>query len=210
MTIDLRSPLTLANSLRFPLQNADSRREIITGGLWLLLVPGFGWLLNMGHRICLVHNMHHGRPPWPAWNDRRELLRHGVYTLAGMVWYGWPGVSLLAFGALTHRRWAMVAGFALWAVAVVAIPGYMSHYCREFDRREIFNPLRALSRVAQGGLAYWKAWAIVFVALPLSFLGLLAGGVGFAFTSVWFWQTAAFSFATVFTQEFKLDRRRDD
>lgn len=42
-------------------------------------------------------------------------------------------------------------------------------------------------------------------AMALSFLGLLAGGVGFVFTSVWFWQVAAFSFATVFTQRYDLD-----
>lgn len=30
-------------------------------------------------------------------------------------------------------------------------------------------------------------------------------GVGFVFTSVWFWQTAAFSFAPEFTQRFDLD-----
>jgi hypothetical protein len=31
--------------------------------------------------------------------------------------------------------------------------------------------------------------------------------VGFLFTSVWFWQVAAFCFATVFTQRFDLDDR---
>jgi len=109
-TIDIRSRLTFANSLRFPLQSAASRRDIIIGGLWLL-VPVVGWLMNMGHRIRVVHRMHHGRPVWPAWSEPRELF------------------------------------------------------------------------------------------------GLLAGGIGFLFTSVWFWQVAAFSFATVFTQRFALDRR---
>ena len=81
----------------------------------------------------------------------------------------------------------------------------MSHYCKRLDPREIFDPFRALGRVRQGGLAYWKAWGIVVPAMLLSFFGLLLGGVGFALTSVWFWQVAAFSFATVFTQRFGLD-----
>lgn len=38
-------------------------------------------------------------------------------------------------------------------------------------------------------------------ALGLSFLGLLALGVGFLVTSVWFWQVAGFSFARVFSQK---------
>ena len=202
--IDLRHPLTLRNSFRFPLQSPESRREILIGGLWLL-VPVLGWLVNMGHRVRVVHNMHHGRPPWPAFNDVGDLLKHGLVTFAGMVWYGWPGVTAMALGGYLELPWLVVLGFLLWLAAVVAIPGYMSHYCRELDPREVFNPVRALSRVAQGGLAYWKAWSIVLVAMASSFLGLLAGGVGFVFTSVYFWQVAAFSFATVFTQRFDLD-----
>jgi hypothetical protein len=40
--------------------------------------------------------------------------------------------------------------------------------------------------------------------LLCSFLGLLAFGIGFLLTSVWFWQVAGFSFATVFTETFRL------
>jgi hypothetical protein len=61
-----------------------------------------------------------------------------------------------------------------------------------------------MRRVLQGGVAYWHAWAIAFAALLCSFLGLAGLGVGFFFTSVWFWQVAGFSFATVFTDVFRL------
>lgn len=203
--IDLRHPLTLGNSFRFPLQSPASRRDIVIGGLWLL-VPVIGWLMNMGHRIVIVHRMHKGEPPWPAWGEPLALLRHGVLTFAGMVWYGWPGVSLAALGVWLERAPLVALGVALWLLAVVAIPGYMTHYCKELDPREIFHPARALGRVRQGGLAYWRAWSIVVPAMLLSFVGLLGLGVGFVFTSVWFWQVAAFSFATVFTQRFDLDR----
>ena len=204
--IDLRRPLTLATSLRFPLQSPASRRDVVIGGLWLL-VPGVGWLMNMGHRITIVHRMHHGRSPWPAWDDPRALLRHGLLTFLGMVWYGWPGVSLAAAGLWLERGPLLALGVALWLLAVVAIPGYMTHYCKTLDPREIFDPFRALGRVRQGGLAYWRAWGIVLVAMPLSFVGLVGLGVGFVFTSVWFWQVAAFSFASVFTRRFDLDER---
>jgi hypothetical protein len=206
VSIDLRHPLTLGNSFRFPLQSRASRRDIVIGGRWLL-VPVVGWLMNMGHRVRVVHRMHKGETPWPAWGDPLDLLRHGAITFLGMVWYGWPGVGLAALGAWRGERWLMALGFALWLLAVVAIPGYMSHYCKELDAREIFDPFRALRRVREGGLAYWKAWSIVAPAMLLSFIGLLAFGVGFVFTSVWFWQVAAFSFATVFTQRFDLDAR---
>jgi hypothetical protein len=205
--IDLRHALTLSHSFRFPLQSAASRRDIVIGGLWLF-VPVIGWLLNMGHRIRVVHRMHQGQMPWPAWSDPLDLLKHGTLTFLGMVYYGAPGVSVALLGAYLEQPLVIAIGALLWLVAVIAIPGYMSHYCKRLDPREIFDPFRALRRVHEGGLAYWKAWSIVLPAMTLSFVGLLAFGVGFAFTSVWFWQVAAFSFATVFTQRFDLDEGR--
>ena len=198
-TIDLASPLSLANSFRFPVQSPASRREIVIGGLWLL-VPVFGWLLNMGHRIMFVHHMHRGEGPFPAWVGWRVLLKHGVITFLGMLYYYCPAfvVAAVAHVADLTALWAVAGG--LWVVATIAIPGYMTFYCRALDPREIFDPRRALRRVYEGGAAYWKAWAIVSAMLALSFVGLLGLGVGFLFTSVWFWQSAGFSFATVFTQ----------
>jgi hypothetical protein len=206
--IDLRSPLALRNAWRFPLQSELARADLVRGALWLA-VPVAGWLMNMGHRIRIVHRMHHGQPPWPAWVDPLDLLQQGAITFAGMAYYGAPGVTLGAIG-LYLRSWPLgLAGLVLWVGAVIAIPGYMSHYCRQLDPREIFDPFRALGRVREGGLAYWHAWSIVLPTMLVSFVGLLGLGVGFLFTSVWFWQVAAFSFATVFTQRFDLDAGAD-
>lgn len=202
--IDLQTPLAWSPAARFPLQHAQARREVTIGALWLL-VPLLGWLLNMGHRIMMVHRMQQGQPAWPAWQDYPALLRHGFLAFLGMVLYHLPA-SLLGAWALYREApiWWLPAAL-LWGLATVAVPGYMSHYCRAFDPREIFDPWRALSRVRQGGRAYWRAWGIALRALALSFLGLLGLGVGFLWTSVWFWQVAGFSFATVFTRRFALD-----
>ena len=67
----------MRTSFRFPLQSAAARREVLIGGL-LLLIPGIGWLLNMGHRIQMVHQMMHGQSAWPAWHGSGQLLKHGV------------------------------------------------------------------------------------------------------------------------------------
>ncbi len=199
--IDLRTPLSLRTSFRFPLQSPSARRELVWGAALLVLLPGVGWLLNMGHRILMVHHMLHGRPAWPAWRGYRGLLRHGLVTFAGMLYYYAPA-ALLGAAAWRTGSAAWAAGAAvLAALATVAIPGYMTHYCVAFDPREIFDPVRALSRVRQGGRAYWRAWAVALAALVLSFAGLLALGVGFLVTSVWFWQVAGFSFASVFARQ---------
>lgn len=199
--IDLQTPLDLRTSFAFPLQSARSRREVLIGAA-LLLIPFVGWLLNMGHRVMMVHRMLHGEPAWPAWRGYGELLRHGLVTFAGMLYYYAPGLALLAAAWLRNAPALGAAGALLLVLATLAIPGYMTHYCRAFDAAEIFNPARALGRALQGGAAYWRAWAISLAALALSFAGLLALGVGFLVTSVWFWQVAGFSFARVFSQRY--------
>jgi hypothetical protein len=197
--IDLHTPLSLNSSFRFPLQSAVVRRGGLIGGL-LLLVPVLGWLLNMGHRIQMVHNMMHGRGAWPAWVNYPGLFRHGLVTFAGMAYY-YLSATACGFVFYNGGAWGfLVAAIVLFVLATLAIPGYMTHYCREFELREIFNPFRALSRVLQGGRGYWRAWGIALAALACSFLGLLGLGVGFLFSSVWFWQVAGFSFASTMTQ----------
>jgi hypothetical protein len=66
--IRLGAPLGLGSAWRFPLQSRESRRDLVIGGLWLL-VPVIGWLLNMGHRIVVTHKMHKGEAPWPSWES---------------------------------------------------------------------------------------------------------------------------------------------
>lgn len=201
--IDLRTPLTLRSSFEFPLQTRESRREVLIGGM-LLLLPIVGWLLNMGHRVVMVHRMMRGEPAWPAWREPWQLLWHGLVTFGGMVYYYLPGAALAWFGWRGDVVWMMAAGGVLLVLATLAIPGYMSHYCRAFDPAEIYDPVRALSRSIEGGAAYWRAWGIALCALALSFLGLLGLGIGFLVTSVWFWQVAGFSFARVFSQKYGL------
>jgi hypothetical protein len=201
--IDLRTPLSLRTSFAFPLQAAEARREVLIGAA-LLLVPFVGWLMNMGHRVVMVHRMMHGEPAWPAWRAPGQLLRHGLLTFVGMACYYLPGAALGWLGWRSASVPLMAAGAVLVILATLAIPGYMSHYCLAYDAREIYDPVRALSRALQGGGAYWRAWGIALCALALSFAGLLALGIGFLVTSVWFWQVAGFSFARVFSQKFIL------
>ncbi len=205
--ITLQEPLRLRSAFMFPLQSRIARREVLIGGVWLL-VPVIGWLLNMGHRIMMTHHMQHGHPAWPAWKNYPALLRHGTLTFLGMVEYHAPAVVCHYFAWRNDSAWLHWIGAALWLLASVTVPGYMSHYCRSLDPREIFDPLRAMRRVLQGGRAYWHAWGIALAALAVSFAGLFLFGIGFLFTSVWFWQVAGFSFATVFTQRFRLDQEK--
>ena len=152
----------------------------------------------------MTHRMRHCMCAWPAWRDHRALMKHGAVTLLGMIEYHLPAVACEIVAWRYGIVWLHIVAAVLWISATIAVPGYMTHYCYTLDSREVFNPLRAMRRVLEGGSAYWHAWAISLAALLCSFLGLLAIGVGFLFTSVWFWQVAGFSFATAFTEKFRL------
>jgi len=205
--IDLTTPLSFKTSFAFPLQSTISRREVLIGAAALLFLPGVGWLLNMGHRIMMVHRMQHGLSAWPAWTEPLQLLRHGFITLLGMIYWHAPGAAVIAIGAYLDSRTLMGVGAFLFLCGTVSVPGYMTHYCRAFDVREVFSPLLALRRIRGAGIAYWKAWAIAASALSLSFVGLAVFGAFFFVTSVWFWQVAGFSFASIFTQTYGLTAR---
>lgn len=202
--ITLATPLSFATSFRFPLQSSIARREVLIGALLLVLLPGVGWILNMGHRIQMVHNMQHGRPAWPAWKNPASLFRHGVVTLLGMIYWHAPGALVMAVGEHLALRPVMALGGVLFLAGTVAVPGYMTHYCRDFAIVEVFSPRLAIRRIRGAGLAYWRAWSIAAAALVLSLVGMAGLGIFFFVTSVWFWQVAGFSFASVFTQTYSL------
>lgn len=195
----------MRTSFAFPLQSSVSRRELVLGALWLL-VPVIGWILNMGHRIMFIHNMIHSKPAWPAWRDYSSLFIHGCVTFAGMLFYYSPTFLCVAGYLWFEHNIFLIGASVCFIVATIAIPGFMSHYCVYFDKSEIFDPRKAMAHVIQSGTEYWYAWLIALLALVCSFVGLLAFGVGFLFTSVWFWQVAGFSFATVMSQRHALTK----
>jgi hypothetical protein len=201
--IDLETPLSLRSAFLYPVQSSLARKEVLYGAL-ILCIPILGWLLNMGHRIEMAYRMQHGHSAWPSWRNFRALLYHGTIMFLGMAEYHAPAVicGLIAWRTGHPALYGIAA--VLWVIATAAVPGYMTHYSFSLDPREIFNPLRAMRRVFEGGRSYWHAWLIALAALGCSFLGLLAFGAGFVITSVWFWQVAGFSFATVFSQKFRL------
>ena len=201
--IALGTPLGIRSAFAFPLQTRESRKELVIGAT-LLLLPVVGWLLNMGHRVQMVHNMQTGGSPWPAWRQYRRLFKYGTVAFLGMVQYHLPAILVGVLAWRTRSTALGILAVALGVLAMLAVPGFMSHYCLRFDAGEVFNPVKALRRVVQGGRGYWHAWLIALAALVVSLLGLLGLGVGFLLTSVWFWQVAGFSFATVFSQRFDL------
>ena len=193
--ITLSNPLTLRNAFRFPLQCDASRRDLIIGG-FILIIPIVGWILNMGHRIVVTHTLlHDEKEPWHAWDDFPQLFKHGFITVAGMALYHLPATAVALFAYNFESVILSIIAALLWLMGTCVIPGYMTAYCVNYDPREVFNIKRSISRVLNARGAYWQAWAITLCAMLTSFIGILGFGIFFFWTSVWFWQVAAYCFA---------------
>lgn len=205
MFIDLNSPLTISNAFRFPLQNRQAVRDLVLGSL-ILFIPVLGFMLNMGYRLHLVHNLQQSKEPWPGWKQPGQLLQHGAIASIAITAYHIPAFLFLSAWWLLDTNWLLLPSIMLWLIATFSLPGFMTFYCVSFDAREVWNPVRALSRAYQGGRPYLNAWAIGICGVLVSFLGLLIAGIGVALTSVWFRQAAAFCFARVFTEQYKLNK----
>ncbi len=201
--IDLRSPLTIRTAFRFSLQTAAARRDLLIGGC-ILFIPIVGFMLNMGYRLHVVHNLQQGINPWPGWRNLAALLKHGAIATVAIAVYHFPATACLIASHSTGSLWLLTLGCLLWAGATFTLPGFMTFYCIRFNPQEVWNPTRAMRRAIEGGRPYLHAWVIGICGVLVSFAGLLVFGIGFAFTSVWFWQVAAFSFANVFSSQHKL------
>jgi len=193
--LSIRNELTFREAFRFPVHSPLARRELLIGAA-LLLIPFVGWVLNMGHRLHLVHHMLAGRPAHPAWSDWRSLFVRGLVATLVIIIAHLPGGSVIAVALMLDSLLLTLIGVILLLMGVFVLPGFMTFYAREFDSRVLLNPVLAIRRVLNGGSVYFKAWMIGLTAWALAFLGLLVFGLGFLLTSVWFWQVAAFAFAS--------------
>jgi hypothetical protein len=127
-----------------------------------------------------------------GWNKPRIDLRSPLtLATATILVYHLPALVAVALAILFRG-------------ATFLLPGFMTFYAHDGRVEHLKRPDRALRRVLGGGRLYLKAWGIGIVACLLSFSGLLLFGVGFAWTSVWFWQVAAFCFSRVFSEQYDL------
>ena len=118
--------------------------------------------------------------------------------------YHVPALFCFGLAALLHSPRLLLLSVVLGGLAAFFLPGFMTFYAHDGNLEHVLSPLRAWRRVLSGGTLYLKAWGIGIVGCLLSFTGLLFFGVGFAWTSVWFWQVAAFCFSRVFSEQYDL------
>lgn len=169
--------------------------------MWL---PLLGFVLNMGYRLQLVRRMQQGERLWPGWNNWSCLLRQGSVATAAIVFYNIPVLLCIGLAAVFWSWRLLVLSLVIGLFVTFFIPGFMTFYAHDQNLAHVISPWLAWGRVVAGGWIYVRAWGIVCCACFLSFLGLAVFGIGFAWTSVWFWQVAAFCFSRVFSEQYKL------
>jgi hypothetical protein len=190
-----RPPLGLLESFGFPVATPEGRRDLLVGGTVLMLMLPIGWVLNMGHRLDVVYRIYHDDPPYyRGFRPWMTTFLRGLKALMAILIYLSPAL-LCVLGVEQGVGWLAVPGGLFFVVAIYILPGGMTYNAAFNDIRYLYRPDHALRRALEGGRAYLWAWGIALLAISLSFLGLLAVGIGFFYTSVWAWMVVGYAFS---------------
>ena len=194
-TIDRSLPPTFEESFRFPISTSAARHDLLVGGT-TLIIPPIGWVLNMGHRLDVVYRIYHNQPPYyQGFSPYGSTFLRGLKAAVAILIYLGPSLILggLAYWESLPKLWFAAA--PLFLLAIYILPGGMTYNAAFHDISYLYRPDRALARAYEGGRRYAWAWVIALSAIMLSFLGLLALGIGFLYTSVWAWMVVGYVFS---------------
>jgi hypothetical protein len=194
---------TFKECFGFPVGSPEARRDVLVGGALLLLGP-VGWVLNLGQRLDVVQRLYRADPPYfRGFAPWTRTFARGLKAVCAIAVYLAPAALLGGAGAwLWWRAAAPRTAAALWSTAAAAfawavfsLPGGMTYNAAFGDVSYLYRPDKAFRRALAGGRAYLWAWLIGGGAVALSLAGLLAGGVGFLWTSVWAWTVVGYAFS---------------
>jgi len=199
MQSHLPSVLTWRDAFLFPVRTPEARRDMLTGALVLLLLLPFGWILNLGHRLNVVHRLYKGESPFfrgfAPWG---ATFWRGCVSATAIFFYLLPANTAFV-GAWVCRTTAayrplLASGAAAFVLGVFTLPGCMTVFAVEGEATILRQPIRAFRRAWSHRSNYLRAWGISLAAISLSFLGFAGLVVGFFFTSVWAWQVVGYAF----------------
>ncbi len=194
--------ISLRECFAFPVRTPEGRRDILIGGT-LLLLPLVGWILNLGHRLGVVHRLHHDQQPiFHGFSPYGRTFVQGLKAASAIVIYLLPSVLL---ATLSYRLYlagisqlaALSASlcFLAFALGIFSLPGGMTYNAVYGDISYLYRPDRAFARARAGGRAYLHAWMITLAAICVSSIGILGLGVGFLYASVWAWSVVGYAFS---------------
>lgn len=194
--------LTWRRAFAFPVETPEGRRDLWIGGLLILGLWPIGWILNLGNRLNVVSRFYRGdEPVFRGFRPFTNTFRRGCISFATISSYLAPSVLTGAVAVYLklngedafHYAFAGLSAF-LFVLGVFTLPGCMTVYAVEGDPRVLSDPAGAFRRAWANRGVYGRAWAISLASVLISFLGLLALGVGFLFTSVWSWEVVGYAF----------------
>jgi hypothetical protein len=191
--------LTVRDAFLFPVATKEARRDVLIGGLLLALLL-IGWILNLGNRLNVVSRLSaDDRPYFRGFRPWGHTFRRGCLSFATISSYLAPAVVLAILSVSffpTGSPARVVCGtlaIAAFCLGVFTLPGCMTVYAVEGDPSVLRRPVAAFGRAWQHRRPYLFAWWIALLSVVLSFVGLLAAGIGFLFTSVWAWEVVGYA-----------------
>lgn len=203
MANHLPKELNFKESFLFPINTPEARKDILIGGLAVILLLPIGWILNLGARLDVVNRLYEGdKPYFRGMKPLSHTFRRGCVSAATIFSYLLPANLFWAYTAWSIRQsgWSdalvtpLILGLVFFLLGVFTLPGCMTVYACEKDPVVLLNPYRAFLRAWAHRRMYLKAWLIALCAIVISLFGLLGFIVGFFFTSVWAWEVVGYAF----------------
>src|SRR5438874_10336193 len=200
-THHLPQELKILDAFRFPIETKEARKDVLIGGCLIIFLI-FGWILNLGNRLNVVSRFGAGdRPYFRGFKPWGYTFKRGCISFATISSYLAPA-AVLGLVAFWCRQNQIVSGHYLFAglsafafcLGVFTLPGCMTVYAVEGNPKVLGKPVVAFLRAWTHRGPYLFACWIAALSVLLSFLGLLAVGVGFFFTSVWAWDVVGYAF----------------
>lgn len=150
----------------------------------------------MGHRLDVVYRIYHNEPPYyQGFAPYTRTFTRGLKAAIAILVYLSPSLISGAYAYLNDFEELWFISAPLFLLAIYILPGGMTYNAAFHDISYLYRPDRAFARAWEGGRHYMWAWLIALSAISLSFLGLLALGIGFLYTSVWAWMVVGYAFS---------------
>jgi uncharacterized membrane protein len=194
----MKNDLSFRDCFTFPIATPAGRRDIFVGGL-LLLTLLFGWILNLGHRLEVVHRLaNQDAPYFRGFAPWQLTFRLGLRAFTAITLYLMPSILFALLAMAAHdilQTILFIFALIFFLLAIFVLPGGMTHNAATRDMTLLYRPDKAWAIAKSGGRRYLKAWLIALTAVTLSLAGLLVFGIGFLFSSVWAWSVVGYAFS---------------
>ena len=103
----MRENLSFIHCFSFPFSTPQARKDWLWGSL-LLCTLLIGWILNLGHRLDVVHRLYHNQPPYyRGFHPVKQTFVRGLQAFLAITVYLCPAMIIASLSYVYYPHEAM-------------------------------------------------------------------------------------------------------